>query len=621
MDFVWALFVLITALLAARRLGMICLFWAPETENKILLWVTQASIGLAFISYLIFILIGIQKATLPALQGLSIVFAILAILELTSGFLFRPRPFPSGPMFSKQSLLFYLLFLIFAGSMIFFASLPPTDRDELIYHLAIPNAWLKQGGGFYFQDNIYAYFPQLGELLMLLGLGLAGELGARCFHFIFGFLLGAAFYGFSEIYLGKKGAVLGLFLFFTTPIVLTVLPLAYVDLTFALYSFLALICLLEFFKQENLYWILLAGLLTGAASATKYTGIQFSVLLMLLFLYVSLERRSYKKLVQGFLIFIIPIGILLVPYLIRNYRITGWPLFPFAFGDLPLNPDINWDRERARLYLGWLGSFGTPLGARTPERILLSPFLVFLIGKFNQPEFYEGVLGPVFLLTPLVCWKTPKTPLLKHLGIFSILFLYYWAFTTRQARFLIPILPVLCFILVFGLKSLAFHRWLTVAVILLGLGNLGMAAFELGKKNPMLYWKNKNRDHYLSQQLDNYRIYQEANRRLNTTDKVFLINMKNYGYYLDVPWRGDFIFERYEIDHLLEAGGTEQDLMNFFKQRRITHLMLDEAFILSPQYGFSSKSLEVFTDFLKSSTTLTVRDNRFFLFKMNQSSS
>jgi hypothetical protein len=81
-------------------------------------------------------------------------------------------------------------------------------------------------------------------------------------------------------------------------------------------------------------------------------------------------------------------------------------------------------------------------------------------------------------------------------------------------------------------------------------------------------------------------------------DQVYLINMKNYGYYLNGRWRADFVFERYQLENFLEKTDQPEQLAAFFKSRGITHLMMDENFLASPQTGLAPDSLRRFRDFI-----------------------
>ncbi len=578
----------------------------------------ETSIGLLLLSHFIFLLSSLHLLSTRVLFLLLVALGFIAAAGLFSFLRTSPQQTPSLPACKNGWIAAFAVFaLLYGGWIVACAGLPPSDRDELIYHLEIPRQFLAHGGLFQFRDNIYGYFPQLGEMLFLFGIGTSGVIAAKCYHMLYGVLLAAELYGFSRASLDRKHSLLTVLIFLSVPVVIVTMPLAYVDLAFALYTFLALIGLLRFFETTQLRWAVLAGIFTGAAMATKYTGIQILILLICLLL---LGHAFHRRKCWPHDAWILTLAALFVffPYLWRNWSFTGWPLFPFATGPFSLNPAINWDPERARLYLAWLGTFGAPIGGQTLGHILFAPVLVFITAKFNDPQYYEGMLGPIFLLTPLFLVRAQgeKPKAVRWLGLFSVLFLFYWALTTRQSRFLIPILPVLSFLLVYSLASLK-KKSLYALVAVLILFNFWAGVKETWGKDPFPFWRLKeSREGYLERQWPGARIYREANQQLGPADRLYLINMKNYGYYLNVPFRADYIFERYNLDQALAHTFSADPLRHFLKHEGISHLLVNESSLLSPDLGLEPGPLAVFKDFLARHAEPLTRDRGFVLYRL-----
>lgn len=529
---------------------------------------------------------------------MALVFLGLAqdFLPLRSSYLRAPWP-RSFPV-----LIVVLGGIVYAAWILLGISLPPTARDELVYHLAVPKQILKGGGMALFQDNVYAYFPKLGEMLFLFGMAVSGEPAARLFHSLAGFLLVLALYGFSRAYLSRRFSLLTVTVFLTVPTVMVILPWAYVDLIFGLYAFLSFAATLEFFKTRRLRWALLAGLLAGGAAATKYTGFQFLLLLALLALTEHLmERNKAWPIVVGFL----AVGALIpLPYLWNNFHLTGWPLFPFDLHMFPLSQEVNWDPERAKLFLAWFSSSG----GKTVWDSLLAPVLVFVAGRFDEARFYDGVVGPVFLLIPLLLFRRRRSRLLNLLLLFSAFFLVYWTFTTKQVRLLIPLLPVLSFVLVSALADFRSKLMYAIAGTLI-LSSLVVAIRQVWESAPLSFWSGvESRELYLSQRLDVYPIYREADQRLGPNDRLYLVDMRNYGYYLDHRWRADFVFEDYTLGRTLDVTSDAAALSLFFRTLGITHLLLNERVIADPAWGFKSAQLQTLHEFLAAYAKLLTRD-------------
>lgn len=63
---------------------------------------------------------------------------------------------------------------------------PPTARDALIHHLAIPKLWLKNGGFYEIQWADFSYFPMNIDLLYMIPLYFQKDFIANIIHMGFG---------------------------------------------------------------------------------------------------------------------------------------------------------------------------------------------------------------------------------------------------------------------------------------------------------------------------------------------------------------------------------------------------------------------------------------------------
>jgi hypothetical protein len=591
-------------------------YW--QFRHKAIQISAETAVGLAVLSFIIFLLGTLRQISKQNLLVLLLFVAVAAGIVLCRHLeILRPRSARRLLNVDAFSFFAIIALLLYFGWLSVSAALPPSDRDELIYHLEIPRQFLNHGGLVAFRDNIYGYFPQLGEMLFLFGLGTSGVAAAKLYHLLSGSLLATVLYGFSRRYVEKKDACGAVILFLSCPLALVTLPLAYVDYLFGLYAFLTLLCLMEFFRTDRLRWVILGGVFAGACLATKYTGIQVIILMVCMLLLEYLKARRKNRLLGALLLPSLAFSVAL-PYLCRNWAMTGWPIFPFSLAHLPLNPWINWDEERARLYLGWLGIYGAPIGGQTLWHVLLAPVLVFIFARFNEPVFYDGVLGIVFLMAPFLfaISRDRKPAEIKWLMVFSLLFLYYWAFTTRQSRFLIPVLPVLSFLIAYSLSRLKIKIAYAIVAALIAF-NFWIGIRETCLKNPFPYWFGREtREQYLDRQWPGFAMYRQANKLLNRHDTVYLINMKNYLYNLDVPVRTDLVFERYSLDQVIRKDPAVPAIDRFFKHNHISHLMIDEAFVLSPDWGLRGKERMTFLDYLNSRAELLTRRGNFALYRL-----
>lgn len=570
-----------------------------------------AASGLLFVSSLIQALVIFQAATLYPLMGIYlglVFFAFFAVPHLSQAIRFQGA--------SLRSWILPLLFLSVYYSWIFTAALMPAlSVDELIYHLAVPKQIVMQGGWQSFPNNIYAYFPGLADMFFVFGLGTLGESAARIFHSLWGFLLALSVYGFARRMMPRPYAFLGSALFLTLPSVMVIQSWAYVDLAYTLYAWLALITLMEGVNRDDTKLLALAGLMAGGAFAVKYTGLQYAILLAVLLLFLSLARKKMppiSRLILAFLFALLPAA----PYLWRNWQETGWPLFPFSLPGFTLHPGFNWDPERARLFLAWLAQFGTPLGQESILHSLAAPFLVFIASRFNSIPWYDGVLGPLFLLLPLGYRRFKNEDSAKTLALFALLFLYYWAFTTKQVRFLLPVLPALCCLLAFlfaGIRSRAANIFLAVYLCVMA----GVGVHEVLKLKPFPLWMGKeSRMEFVARRILPAKIYWAVNQAEGPQDRLYLLNMKNYGYFLDAPFTSDFIFERWNLDRVLKQEPSEAALQRFFKDQKITLLLIDEDYLKSVDWGLLPEEQPIFWSFIKNQGQFLFRDGPYALYRL-----
>jgi 4-amino-4-deoxy-L-arabinose transferase-like glycosyltransferase len=617
-----ALTQVVVTVLAASAVGAWLLGSRFTFPHPAVRWATCAATGVLILSYTILVLVLNGLATA---RGLRLLFGLLGLAALAWTAL-QARRASDGPAASptaperasgrvegrealRTSLTRWPIVAaggVYGSWMVLSAMLPPAAPDELIHHLAVPRRMLDEGPTVVFVDNIYAYFPALGEMLFLFGLGVAGEQAARLFHAALGGCAALALYGFSRRHLPFAAAWWAVAIFVTVPSVMAILPWAYVDAIFTLYALLAIVLLLDYFDTGQVRWAALSGVMAGGAFATKYTGLPLMLLLTLIVLIDHAWRRRRDMPVAAIVLASAAV-VVAAPYLWRNWSLTGWPLFPFAFGPFDLRPGINWDRDREALFLTLLASYGSSASPAGPAGLLdalSAPLLVFVNARFDDPRWYDGVVGPLFLLSPLALASRHDRARLARPALFAALFVLFWALTIRQVRFLIPVLPLLAYFV-----ATLLHRWRSrLAYALAGALLVASAAAGVNRvltQRPLAYWTGSEpREAFLDRQLAGHAIYQAANRRLGPGDGVYLLNMRSYGYYLRRRWRGDFVFESWRLSRALSPTATAREVARFFTDQEVTHLLIDEG---ATAASLTAEQQDVFAHFLRDHAALLER--------------
>lgn len=624
-----ALQVIVVAL-GSWGLGRTCVGTRTERLHPALGVALQTAVGLLAVSLVVFFqtLLGVSRGPL---LGVTVVMALIGLVELVRWWCLWRRP---SAGFGAPGWLGLSLAALWGVWVVAGALLPPTGIDELVYHLDVPRRILEAGRFVPFTDNVLAYFPQGGDMLLLLGLGVTGEVGARLFHGLTGLLGGLAVYGAARDLCGRWASLLAASVYLTVPTGLVIASWAYVDLHFTLYAFLALVCTQRLVRawdraedRELWTWAVLAGLMAGGAWAAKYTGLQLTLILLLVVLVESLRGSRRGSPLQSVALPAVA-GLVVAPWLVRNWLVTGWPLFPFRAGGFELAEGLNWGPERADLLMAWLSQFGGGV-ERSFLGKLASPIVVFVNARFDDLTAFDGIAGPVFLLAPLAFLQRSGREV-RILGTFAAAYLLYWAFTTTQVRFLLPALPPLA-ILVGVAAEGRLRRWLAPVAVVLVAVSVGLGVYQVHRQDPWAYWSGSaERSEWLADRVGVYPLYQIANRELQVGERLYLVNMRTFGYFLDLRetesglarralggssepypagFRADYVFQQYSLGERLATATSPADLDRFFADMGITHLMIDERLTLAPS-ALGPRQRERLVSWLRERATLVARNPR-----------
>src|SRR5688572_21685785 len=275
---------------------------------------------------------------------------------------------------------------------------PPTAKDALQYHLALPKAFVAARGLIDVPDNIANYFALGAEMhgvwAMLLGRILsprAGEVAFGAVTFAFFPLLLAAVFGWArERGLGRDWAWLAAAMVASVPTVLEVAGSGYVDLALALYVTLAIRSIARWWDTQDRANLAESSLALGFAMAVKLTAgfVVFVCALIVLFRARRGEAESPQgrrgPLVAGLaaLAGAVALG---CPWYLRTWARTGSPVFPF-FANVWPGRAPGWDQERSAMLVGFNALYGGT--HKGPVDYLLTPFLLSLTGQREVAAAY-----------------------------------------------------------------------------------------------------------------------------------------------------------------------------------------------------------------------------------------
>jgi 4-amino-4-deoxy-L-arabinose transferase-like glycosyltransferase len=311
---------------------------------------------------------------------------------------------------------------------LFFTCLtPPVYYDTLVYHLAVPEQYIQAGRIINMKENIFSFFPQLMQMNCLFFLLISGELSVKLLYFFMAIMSAAALAGMAaELKADKKISVL---LLAACPLFLVNASRAGAELPLMFFTTLLVYILIKGcetgFKTAD---GLLAGIIAGSIISIKYTGVTVYFFGAAVFLFMLIRKKAGIK---GLMSYLLVPGLIVLPYLIRNYLYTGDPFYPFLTGISGVSAGLKAD---AAVYLSHVSGFGLP---HSFFNLLISPFAVV----YNEKLFGGDVLSPLFLiafvLLPLTDIKKTGMP-----ALFMVFYFIAWFFTGEVLRFLLPVVPV-----------------------------------------------------------------------------------------------------------------------------------------------------------------------------------
>jgi hypothetical protein len=477
------------------------------------------------------------------------------------------------------------------GFFLFFnlilALAPPTSRDALTQHLALPKLFVIHHGVYNIPFSEASFNPLQVDMLYTLVLLLGAEECASLLHFTFALLTGALIYSHLLKSVPRWLALLGPLLFLSTPLVINLASKAYVDLGLTFYAFAAIYALLQK-KEGKRNWATISALFVGLAAATKYNGFLVLILLWVWFL-LEVQAENNSSFLWGAGKYLLIALAVSSPWLFRNFFYTGNPVFPFFSSwlgsEVPMEQGVYAPlTRRALLYgEGW-------------EDFLTIPIRMFFQGQDGIPRYFDGVLNPIFLfLSPLALMGVREGWRVRMAGFVFLFFLLSLFLVDMRARYILPTLAPLTVLSVLGLvtlRSLPWGKvWVASSLALLLLNFFYLQEFFRWADLALYLQGKESKEEYLSRTLSDYDLWRYANRHLPEDAKVMMYFLGNRGYYCDREYIYDSYYSGKRLKQVLSGSPSAERLVEYFRGLRITHIALrkdsfdqfTEANLLSPE--------------------------------------
>ena len=530
----------------------------------------------------------------------------------------------------------------------FLAAVPPVSKDALVHHLAVPKIYLRHGGMVELPSMPFSYYPMNLELLYWASLSLGNDILPKYIHFAFALATAWCLFRYLKRRLSVTYGALGSLLFLSIPVIVKLSITAYIDLGVIFFTTCSILALFAWLEQGmRLRHLAASAMFCGLAVGTKYNGLiaLFLLALSVPFLYVrrtnAFKGRSVRA--MGFCAGYILVALLVCsPWLVRNYRWTGNPLYPLykhwfqPAKDGRKSPALAKAAAPQSVRHGMFTYRRVVYGENGWE-IALLPLRIFFQGKDGDPRYFDGRLHPILLILPLFAFmrsrEGPGGERMEKLYLlaFAVLFFAFAFFSqTLRIRYVAPMIPPLVILSVFGVRnllerihSLKGRRVRQGAFLVFAAAMLGAAVYstdylvsQVRYVQPLSYLAGElDRDAYITIHRPEYPVVQCANRQTPRDAVLLLAFMGRRGYYLD----RDYIPGVGRLGSMVRRAKTPEGVVRTLRRQSITHLMVFlPVFDRWAQDNLDGQTMKTMKEFFKEHTRPMCAHKGYALFGLEE---
>ncbi len=442
---------------------------------------------------------------------------------------------------------------------------PSIFFDTLVYHLGLPMQSVIIGKMETVPSHLFSTFPPFEFVLNLLFVKLTTLSGIKVFSILLAFNIIYVLVDLTSYLLKEesnqsiKGEFVVLPVIFLATIWIQV-HLLTADLLVAMFLVIAISYMIKNRRMMDFRQIIAVAILASWAAWTKPTALPYLLLTASLWFPLKLVNLNFKKLTMLLGI----IFLLICPIFIRNYAVTGDPLYPTLSKALK-NP--NWSYQQQ---LAWEAD--TAPRQMKMIQILTAPFEI-IVKPFKYGSAAEiGIFYLLALSAYFFFWK--KHPLSNRLLLFLALCYVAWSFLFRDFRQFFPVFLLIHVPCAMALQNLLLYRKWIPKVIL-----IAAAIFSVHLVLPVfqghipLLRINQKQEAYLKENLDYYP-FAEWTRSIQKTDKMLMLGETRIAY-LNVPVMATTAFDKHPFFVWLSHASTPSDLKKQFAIFNIKYMMVN----------------------------------------------
>lgn len=468
--------------------------------------------------------------------------------------------------------------LILGGTVavlsLLYAFLPPMIFDGLEYHLGVPWAYWQRGGMHFLPHLFYSNFPMNVEMVLTLAWRIAGEGGFKVLHWAFGLLSAAGVYIWLRRPLGRTGALLGALLFWMSGEALVLAVSAKIDLALTFFSLLAFESFWRWLHGGSRREALLCGVFCGLAVGSKYSAVGVVALPLGLGLLLSLaaglrERKQWPILIY----FGVAVGLLWMPWGVRNALYQGNPVFPLAysvFGGKTMDEELHrfmkettdatWPEELEQLRRLRPGpeqmeqAWGILTGRQVIPTLFLVLFVPLLLGGMER----RLALASIVILLGWLVWVTLSRPL---------------------PRYLVPLYPAMAGLFLLALDKVRRRALVRIGWALLGVilahHFLSFGDFIARLPNAPRFVSSRHSvsEGFLFGSLPHLEAIDFLNRNLSRTNAKVLFVAEARGYGCEVPYELNSVYDRAILLQIIGSESRPERWAGLLREAGYTHLL------------------------------------------------
>lgn len=386
-------------------------------------------------------------------------------------------------IFEKTDYKCFIAILLLGIIALIYALYPDNSHDTWAYHLLNQDPVWQGDRGFSYRENSY---PLADRLFYLFRYILGFKLGTLFNCFLLSLTYVQVIRIFKEI-LGQKMKGINLYVVSLLCVSLETIFVIYAtymtDLTSAPLILEAVICLLSITKKNRVSYLEMAYFVIclGFIYLMKLTTVFYIIPLLVTYLVLAKKNLTYKKFIGCCIL-----GILIViPYLIYNFVITGMPFYPIdILSQLPSVANVN---TQSTLDGRW--------GATNLWEIIFWPVIMVLKPRYRHMEMVRMPNIYPFLAVCCGIWMVIKGIVKKErdeknliLMVISLVSLYLWILSRSVDRYAV------CSIILCGVATICYlytfskNKILRVVVTALFVFQAGCSYYSLMSLGVNLKW-------------------------------------------------------------------------------------------------------------------------------------